>query len=89
MGLRKVNTTGIQQANKVMQLPATAYNLKKYLKFIENRVKSGVGSKALLKLLKTTLKQLINFYLPQPNFTTHHPFKIKNALKKAHLRSAL
>ncbi len=35
MGLRKINTIGIQQANKVMLLAAIAYNLKKYLKFIK------------------------------------------------------
>jgi hypothetical protein len=40
MGLRKINTTGIQQANKVMHLSAMAYNLKKYLKFISKTVKS-------------------------------------------------
>jgi len=31
MGLRKINTIGIQQANKVMHLSAMAYNLKKIL----------------------------------------------------------
>ncbi|MCK0132562.1 transposase, partial [Flavobacteriaceae bacterium F08102] len=31
MGLRKINTIGIKQANKVMHLSAIAYNLKKYL----------------------------------------------------------
>ncbi len=40
MGLRKINTIGIQQANKVMHLSAMAYNLKKYLKFIIKTVKS-------------------------------------------------
>lgn len=40
MGLRKINTIGIQQANKVMHLSAIAYNLKKYLKFIQKRSKS-------------------------------------------------
>ncbi len=40
MGLRKINTIGIQQANKVMHLSAMAYNLKKYLKFITKTVKS-------------------------------------------------
>ncbi len=40
MGLRKVNTIGIEQANKVMHLSAMAYNLKKYLKFITKTVKS-------------------------------------------------
>ncbi len=36
MGLRKINTRGIEQANKVMLMAATAYNLKKYLKFTKN-----------------------------------------------------
>ena len=40
MGLRKINTIGIEQANKVMHLSAMAYNLKKYLKFITKTVKS-------------------------------------------------
>lgn len=44
MGLRKVNTIGIKQANKCMQLSATAYNLKKYLKFMEKHGKSGAAS---------------------------------------------
>ena len=39
MGLRKINTLGIQQANKVMHLSAIAYNLKKYLKFITKTAK--------------------------------------------------
>ncbi len=43
MGLRKINTIGIKQANKVMLLSAIAYNLKKYLKFTQNRVKSAAG----------------------------------------------
>jgi transposase len=40
MGLRKINTIGIEQANKVMHMSAIAYNLKKYLKFIQKLVKS-------------------------------------------------
>ena len=40
MGLRKINTIGIAQANKVMHLSAMAYNLKKYLKFIGKTVRS-------------------------------------------------
>ncbi len=43
-GLRKINTIGIQQANKVMHMAATAYNLKKYLRFIEKRVKTMAGA---------------------------------------------
>lgn len=33
MGMRKVNTRGIGNANKGMLMAATAYNLKKLLKF--------------------------------------------------------
>ena len=54
MGLRKVNTIGIKQANKGMHLAATAYNLKKYLNFINktpipmagivNQAKKGLQS---------------------------------------------
>lgn len=39
-GMRKVNTIGIKQAHKVMNMAATAYNLKKYLKFIQKKAKS-------------------------------------------------
>ncbi len=45
MGLRKINTIGIEQSNKIMHLSAIAYNLKKYLKFIGNTVKSDAKSK--------------------------------------------
>lgn len=41
MGLGKVNTIGLAQANKCMHLSAMAYNLKKYLKFVAKRTKSG------------------------------------------------
>ncbi|WP_236536193.1 IS1182 family transposase, partial [Tenacibaculum maritimum] len=40
MGLRKINTIGLIQANKVMHMAAIAYNLKKYLNFITKKVKS-------------------------------------------------
>jgi len=39
-GLRKINTIGIKQANKVMQMAATAYNLKKLLKFTKNNIQT-------------------------------------------------
>nr|WP_240911475.1 hypothetical protein [Yeosuana marina] len=29
MGLRKINTLGLKQVNKVIHMPAIAYNLKK------------------------------------------------------------
>ena len=57
VGLRKVNTIGLRQANKCMQLSAIAYNLKKYLKFTQNRVKSGAGMSALFLKFTMTLNQ--------------------------------
>ena len=53
MGLRKINTIGIKQANKVMHLSAIAYNLKKYLKFTKKYVKSNVKA---VSLFLTALK---------------------------------
>ncbi|MEP3627848.1 MAG: hypothetical protein ABJN00_15640 [Flavobacteriaceae bacterium] len=54
IGLRKMNTISLKQANKVMHLAAFAYNLKKYLKFIEKRSKSGAGQLALSAFIKST-----------------------------------
>jgi len=39
-GMRKINTKGIKQANKIMQMAATAYNLKKLLKFVSKTAQS-------------------------------------------------
>ena len=61
MGLRKINTIGIQQANKVMHMSAMAYNLKKYLKFTHKKVKSGLGTGLLFDYLKITFYDLICF----------------------------
>ncbi len=58
MGLRKINTIGLKQANKVMHLSAIAYNLKKYLKFEQKRVKSEAGQLALLVFVKSAFQHL-------------------------------
>ena len=60
MGMRKINTIGIKQANKVMHLSAIAYNIKKYLKFIEKRSKSGAGQLAFSDLLKSVVQNLFS-----------------------------
>ena len=60
MGLRKINTIGIKQANKVMHLSAIAYNLKKYLKFEQKRVKSGASQLALLAFVKSVFQDLFS-----------------------------
>ncbi len=60
MGLRKISTIGLEQANKVMHLAAIAYNLKKYLKFVKKRAKSGAGRLALPAFAKTLFYRLFN-----------------------------
>jgi hypothetical protein len=41
LGMRKINTLGIRQANKNMLMAAVAYNLKKYLKF-ERKIAASI-----------------------------------------------
>lgn len=56
-GMRKINTIGLKQANKVMLMAGTAYNLKKYLKFVEKKSASNVeGVKASIELLFAALR---------------------------------
>ncbi len=57
MGLRKINTIGIEQANKVIYLLAIAYNLKKYLKFTQKRVKGGAAILVLLSFIKKVWRE--------------------------------
>ena len=44
MAMGKVYTLGIRQANKCMQMAATAYNLKKLLKYTLKKARSGANS---------------------------------------------
>ena len=66
MGLRKINTIGLAQANKVMHLSAIAYNLRKYLKFDQKLVKSGAGVLVLATLVKRTFRLLFGAYIKHP-----------------------
>ncbi|TXE14914.1 IS1182 family transposase [Psychroserpens burtonensis] len=66
MGLRKINTIGIQQANKVMHLSAMAYNLKKYLKFVQKRVKSEANSQLHSFLRKYGFLKSISMFVKAP-----------------------
>jgi len=59
LGMRKVNTRGIQQANKSMLMAAIAYNLKKYLKFIEKELKIAINEQTALCLMKKKLIEQI------------------------------
>ena len=65
MGLRKINTIGLGQANKVMHLSAIAYNLKKYLKFDRKRSKSGAGALALAASAESVLQDLFGAFATQ------------------------
>lgn len=40
LGLRKINTLGLKQANKVVHMAACAYNLKKLLKYSIDKIES-------------------------------------------------
>lgn len=73
MGLRKINTIGLAQANKVMHLSAIAYNLKKYLKFVQKRVKSGAGQLALSALVKSVFQKLFSAPVKLPEYSFIHP----------------
>ena len=62
MGLRKINTIGLRQANKCMHLSAIAYNLKKYLNFTEKRSKRGVGRLAIRGFAKSIIGDLFSAF---------------------------
>lgn len=66
MGLRKINTIGLKQANKVMHMSAMAYNLKKYLKFISKTVESDARTmshlfSALKAMIRHEIRPLVSF----------------------------
>jgi len=52
-GMKRINAKGIEQANKCMTTAATAYNLKKLLKYTSRPIQSN------LKSLKISIKTLI------------------------------
>lgn len=54
LGMRRVNTRGIEQATKCMLMAATAYNLKKLLRFKASKVE--VVAKMLEKINETVRK---------------------------------
>lgn len=72
MGLRKINTIGIEQANKVMHLSAIAYNLKKYLKFDRKRAESGAGMLGLAPLVQSAAQFLFGASVKHRNLAFHY-----------------
>jgi hypothetical protein len=60
--MKRVNTRGLQQANKCMIMAAVAYNLKKLLKF--TTYKSVSIAKAMqIRAEKSLLKLVLDLYL--------------------------
>ena len=58
--MRKVNVRGLAGANKVMLMAATAYNIKKLLKFKTNFTKSQAKALVLSFLkIKTLIKVIL------------------------------
>lgn len=53
MGMRKVNTKGLKQANKVMLMAGCAYNIKKYLKYTQKL------ERTVAKAMEATLHSLL------------------------------
>lgn len=68
LGMRKVNVRGLAGANKCMHMAATAYNLKKLLKFKTNFAKSEAKALVLSYLKIKALAKLILAHLSPPNF---------------------
>lgn len=62
-GLRKINTYGIENAGKGMLMVTMAYNLKKLMKYTQN--KSTDMANRVLFALKTMIKPLIKLYFEQ------------------------
>lgn len=56
-GMRRINTRGIEQANKCMLMAAVAYNLKKLMKFTTRKVQTNV--KALQEGLHYSILKLL------------------------------
>ena len=68
--LKRVNTRGIEQANKHVLMAATVYNLKKCLRFNVKKPVAKVMAKMAEKcaLKKSTLLNFMKSLLPTPNY---------------------
>jgi hypothetical protein len=80
--MRKVNTIGIQQANKVMLMAAVAYNLKKYLKFTAKTVQSMAKSATafcfqLFELIRLAISPNTTTIFLTINITPQKPYSLK------------
>lgn len=58
LGMKRVNTRGLQQSNKCMLMAAVAYNLKKWMKFTARKANIQVQAATAAVNCKNTLIQL-------------------------------
>ena len=72
LNMKRVNTRGIQQANKHVLMAALTYNLKKYMKFIRRKANAGEMvckiERGIAVFLKTVFGRFISQLLPDPDF---------------------
>ena len=76
LNMKRVNTRGIEQANKHVLMAALAYNLKKYLKFKDRKAianAQAMSGKALVQL-KTALSPFIKSLLTMANIKAEFVF---------------
>lgn len=83
--LKRVNTRGIQQANKHVLMAALTYNLKKYLRFISRKPKTQAGVVSQLQgevkvFLKTLLYDFKTSFLSFLFFCNPQLYSKKNLL---------
>ena len=62
MGMKKVNTKGLDQANKCMTLSATAYNIKKLLK--HKSILMETKTYAMKKALQAAINCFLSYFKP-------------------------
>jgi transposase len=73
LAMKKVNTKGLQQANKCMLLSATAYNIKKLLRHVSLFVQTKAAQ--MKKVLKNSFEKplpLLKFYTRSATALCHH-----------------
>ena len=84
LNMKRVNTRGIQQANKHVLMAAMTYNLKKYLKFITQKPKS-IAQVVSINRGKATLSLKILFLDLKRAFLSDPFFRNNNFIPKINL----
>jgi transposase len=88
LGLRKMNTIGIRQANKNMLMAAVAYNLKKYLKFERKTVNNmAKEAKNLCLDLLLDIWLILSSYNQLKTLSINSSFQIRAFLKTDYIGS--